>query len=161
MHDAADYVKIRDDWLWSRSQSLATLRQDSEQRQLVYVSWLQRSGRKILIGYHRIRLGTFNVNGKLPSQDLSTWLGGRLPSPRVQQNPKHPTSPATTPEADILVVAFQEVDPSAEALFYSTGPAREDAWTAACLAALGEKAEQYEKVTPYSPPLPWRLCGCS
>ena len=26
----------------------------------------------------RIRLGTFNVNGKLPSQDLSPWVRGRL-----------------------------------------------------------------------------------
>jgi phosphatidylinositol-bisphosphatase len=51
----------------------------------------------------------------------------------------------------MLVVAFQELDLSTEALFYSVGPAREDAWTAAILAALGEKAEQYEKVTLPSP----------
>ncbi|KAI0251882.1 Endonuclease/exonuclease/phosphatase [Lactifluus subvellereus] len=159
--DTADYVKIRDDWLWSRSQSLATVRQDSEEKQLM------------------IRLGTFNVNGKLPSQDLSTWLVGGLPSPSAhnnerkrsippfgelsppspsgksapssgketeQQTPKQPTPSTTTLEADMLVVAFQELDLSTEALFYSVGPAREDAWTAAILAALGEKAEQYEKL---------------
>jgi inositol polyphosphate 5-phosphatase INPP5B/F len=144
--DAADYVKIRDDWLWSQSQSLATLRQDPEQKQLMCVHSF-RDRRERLMGYHRIRLGTFNVGGKLPSQDLSTWLGGNLSSSSVKQNLKSPT---TNPEADILVVALQEVDPSTEALFYSMGPAREDAWTAAILAALGEKAEQYEKVTPSS-----------
>ncbi|KAF9011762.1 Endonuclease/exonuclease/phosphatase [Cyathus striatus] len=34
-----------------------------------------RKGRKRL----RIRVGTFNVNGKLPSQDLSAWIQGILP----------------------------------------------------------------------------------
>lgn len=33
--DTADYIKIRDDWLWR--QSLATVRQDSEEKQLMYV----------------------------------------------------------------------------------------------------------------------------
>jgi inositol polyphosphate 5-phosphatase INPP5B/F len=151
--DAADYVKIRDDWLRSRSQSLAILRQDSEQTQLMYVhSSFTARREKRLRGCRSIRLGTFNVNGNLPSQDLSTWLGGRHLFPNVHQNLKHPTSPATALEADILIVAFQEADQSAEALFYSVGPAREDAWTIAILAALGEKAEQYEKVNPASPP---------
>jgi phosphatidylinositol-bisphosphatase len=49
-------------------------------------------------------------------------------------------------EPDLLVVALQEVDQSTEALFYTTSPAREDAWIAAILAALGEKAQKYEKV---------------
>jgi hypothetical protein len=26
---------------------------------------------------YRLRVGTFNVNGKLPSQDLAGWVGGR------------------------------------------------------------------------------------
>ena len=116
-----------------------------------------------------IRAGTFNVNGKLPFQDLSTWLDGAL-SPHDTQNGKqrHSTpllgEPSlgglsapplegqndkvsqTTSEPDLLVVALQEVDHSTEALFYTTKPAKEDAWIAAILAALGEKAEKYEKV---------------
>jgi len=59
-----------------------------------------------------------------------------------------PKEQASTPEADILVTAFQEADPSTEALFNLTWAEREDAWTAAILAALGERAEQYEKVKP-------------
>ena len=133
-----------------------------------------------LMCYHRIRVGTFNVNGKLPAQDLSTWLGGVPPSSHAHHNEqKHPTPPlslsdkgtgeasslhglrtvahssvfagmeegqASAPEADMLVLAFQEVDLSPEAFFNFTGPAREDAWTVAILAALGDKAELYEKV---------------
>lgn len=46
----------------------------------------------------------------------------------------------------MLVVGFQEVDHSTEAFLNFNKPAREDAWTVAILAALGDKAEQYEKV---------------
>lgn len=53
---------------------------------------------------------------------------------------------ALAPEADMLVVALQEVDLSTEAFFNFIGPAREDAWTVAILAGLGDKAERYEKV---------------
>jgi inositol polyphosphate 5-phosphatase INPP5B/F len=49
-------------------------------------------------------------------------------------------------EADMLVMAFQESDLSPEAFFYLTGTAKEDAWTTAIFAALGERAERYEKV---------------
>jgi phosphatidylinositol-bisphosphatase len=52
----------------------------------------------------------------------------------------------SAPEVDMFVVGFQEVDHSTEAFFNFNGPAREDAWTVAILAALGDKAEQYEKV---------------
>ena len=45
-----------------------------------------------------------------------------------------------------MVVGFQELDLSAEALIYSTGTVREDAWCSAVFAALGEKAVSYEKV---------------
>jgi inositol polyphosphate 5-phosphatase INPP5B/F len=46
----------------------------------------------------------------------------------------------------MLVMAFQETDLSPEAFFYFTGTAREDAWTTAILAALGERVDRYEKV---------------
>lgn len=121
------------------------------------------------MAYCSIRAGTFNVNGKLPYQDLSTWLD-RAPSPHGTQNDKqrHSTPLSGEPtlggisalhlkgqndkvsqtisEPDLLVVALQEADHSTEALFYTTKPAKEDAWITAILAALGEKAEKYEKV---------------
>ena len=119
-----------------------------------------------------IRAGTFNVNGKLPFQDLSTWLGAVLPSSDSQSDRRRHSTPLSgepspggtsvlpfeeqnykvshiMSKPDLLVMAFQEVDQSTEALFYTTSPAREDAWTAAILAALGEKAEKYEKVIPH------------
>lgn len=49
-------------------------------------------------------------------------------------------------EADMLVLGFQEIDHSTEAFFNFPGRAKEDAWTTAILAALGDKAERYEKV---------------
>lgn len=114
VNDTSDYFVIREDWLWSRSLSLATVQNVSEKKQL------------------RIRVGTFNVNGKSPSQDLSTWLGNEPQSSR--------------PEADILITGFQEIDHSTEAFLNFAGPAREEAWTTAILAALGDKAKQYEKL---------------
>ncbi|KAI9513375.1 DNase I-like protein [Russula earlei] len=145
VHDVADYTVICDDWLWSRSLSLAAVRMTSEKKQLT------------------IRVGTFNVNGNLPTQDLSPWLGIELPSTTAQDGEQSipplvtlslllsdndaPEGQVSIPEADILVMAFQEADLSTEALFNFTGVAREDAWTAAILATLGEKAEQYEKLT--------------
>lgn len=124
-------------------------------------------------------MGTFNVNGKSPTQDLSTWLGNELPSSRVNNNEqKSPLSPsekatgeagpfhgyyvvahtsaiagteghegqALTPEEDMLIMGFQEIDHSTEAFFNLAGHAREEAWTVAILAALGDKVERYEKV---------------
>lgn len=148
-NDAMDYTTIRDDWLYSKSRS--TTCKGAEQKQL------------------SIRAGTFNVNGRLPFQDLSTWFGAMQQFSDTQSDKRrHSTPPSGEPsvgrssvspleeqndkasypasEPDLLVIAFQEVDRSTEALFYTTGPAREDAWTAAILAALGEKAEKYEKL---------------
>lgn len=50
------------------------------------------------------------------------------------------------PDPDILAIGFQELDLSTEALIYSTGTAREEAWSLAISAALGEKSVHYEKV---------------
>lgn len=54
---------------------------------------------------------------------------------------------ASALEPDMLVVGLQEADLSTEAFFNFTGSAREDAWTVAILAALGDKTERYEKVS--------------
>ena len=51
-------------------------------------------------------------------------------------------------DADVIVLGFQELDLSTEALLYSTSTAREDAWCEAVFAGLGEKAVLYEKVRP-------------
>jgi len=53
-------------------------------------------------------------------------------------------------DPDIITLGFQELDLSTEALIYSTGTAREDAWCLAVFAALGEKAVYYEKVSQLS-----------
>jgi phosphatidylinositol-bisphosphatase len=46
----------------------------------------------------------------------------------------------------MLVLGFQELDLSTEALLYSMRTVREDAWCVSILAALGEKGVLYEKV---------------
>lgn len=61
-------------------------------------------------------------------------------------------------DPDIITLGFQELDLSTEALIYSTGTAREDAWCLAVFAALGEKAVYYEKVSQLSSEQsPWEL----
>lgn len=149
---------------------------------------------------NRIRVGTFNVNGKMPSQDLAPWIGGRgkransvdggsltsslkrlsfladggfrhlplclqsyiiratapgrptLSDPQSVNTQATATVPSTSStvlaedDPDMLVLGFQELDLSTEALLYSTGTAREDAWCMAVFAGLGEKAILYEKV---------------
>ncbi|KII91616.1 hypothetical protein PLICRDRAFT_514320 [Plicaturopsis crispa FD-325 SS-3] len=132
----------------------------------------------------RVRIGTFNVNGKVPSQDLAPWVqgqfgksaDGRLPplravsplsfreftrtSPAAVETHNSPSlaphPAAVTPEAksyfpddadpDVLVLGFQELDLSTEALLYSSSTTREDAWCTAVFAGLGEKGVLYEKL---------------
>jgi inositol polyphosphate 5-phosphatase INPP5B/F len=138
----------------------------------------------------RMRIGTFNVNGKTPSQDLTSWVRG--PSSLIAQGniipPLKPISPLSLgdlknpidvvyvdPENnktnadqidkekakktnastsfvddddfDMLVLGFQELDLSAEALLISTSTAREEQWTTAVIAGLGERGVLYEKVS--------------
>ncbi|KAJ7850016.1 Endonuclease/exonuclease/phosphatase [Mycena olivaceomarginata] len=52
--DFTDIVRIRDEWIRSRVRETSS------------------KGKQNL----RVRIGTFNVNGNLPSQDLSPWVGG-------------------------------------------------------------------------------------
>jgi phosphatidylinositol-bisphosphatase len=53
---------------------------------------------------------------------------------------------ASGSDPDLLVLGFQELDLSTEALLYATRTLREDAWVSAILAGLGEKGILYEKV---------------
>ncbi|THH21414.1 hypothetical protein EW146_g123 [Bondarzewia mesenterica] len=173
-NDTADFVTIRDDWTHARAREMAC-----------------KTTEKTKLRQWSIRVGTFNVNGKLPSQDLSAWVGGRfvlsgdskkgeweklipplkevsplslgevarepLDTESVDKNNKTTVaSPIdVNPEAspaeemavpDLYVFAFQELDLSTEALLYSSKTVREEAWTTAVIAALGEKGELYEKV---------------
>ena len=47
---------------------------------------------------------------------------------------------------DVLVLGFQELDLSTQALVMSTQTLREDAWTEAVFTALGDRSTQYTKV---------------
>ncbi|KAH9903242.1 DNase I-like protein [Cubamyces lactineus] len=194
--DMADVEAIREDWM----------------RRKVEEDLFARSEKAKL----RIRIGTFNVNGKMPSQDLSAWVRGQMERPgsafipplkeisplsigEVQKDPleqkmealdlssasdvgnaiaadassTHTAAETVTSatvsvdtvsedtvvsdagltdvsegpdDPDMLVLGFQELDLSAEALLYSTKTVREDAWCMAVFAGLGEKAALYEKL---------------
>ncbi|KDQ18332.1 hypothetical protein BOTBODRAFT_63341 [Botryobasidium botryosum FD-172 SS1] len=76
-----------------------------------------------------VRLGTFNVNGNMPSGDISSWV-----------HSKQPAYP------DIFAFGFQELDRSTEALIYGSTTLREDSWYNAVCDALGDESDQYEKL---------------
>ncbi|KAG6809727.1 hypothetical protein H0H92_014968 [Tricholoma furcatifolium] len=139
--DMADFRLIRDDWV------LAQARQMSNNAQHTL----------------RVRLGTFNVNGQLPSQDLSSWITSSPSTSGLTDSTKGPGAASSRSSisssitkgdvnnladlhSDLLVLGFQELDLSTEALVYSTGTAREDAWCQAIFAALGDKRDEYEKL---------------
>ncbi|KIJ64696.1 hypothetical protein HYDPIDRAFT_39912 [Hydnomerulius pinastri MD-312] len=143
--------------------------------------WIEKSAAaKASAGYikHlRIRIGSFNVNGKAPSQDLSPWLRNSAKESQAKAgwiSPLKPLSPFDFPsdpleedsdstglpisspaeasdagefdDADMLVLGFQELDLSTEALLYTATTLKEDAWLTAIFAALGEKGVLYEKL---------------
>lgn len=53
---------------------------------------------------------------------------------------------ATVSDPDLLVLGFQELDLSTEALLYASSTVKEDAWVEAILAGLGERGILYEKL---------------
>jgi phosphatidylinositol-bisphosphatase len=59
---------------------------------------------------------------------------------------KDPVDSDTNSGPDLLVLGFQELDLSTEALIYATSTIKEEAWCTAAFAALGAQAELYEKV---------------
>ncbi|KDR77003.1 hypothetical protein GALMADRAFT_246188 [Galerina marginata CBS 339.88] len=168
--DHEDAQMIRDDWVRLNARNMS------------------RKGRRKLT----LRVGTFNVNGKMPSQDLSAWIQGNatpvqqhqvevdapsLPpvknvspfsirdlvknpfdliprklstedEPKKEEKEEVPlrVDPSDPDDPDMLVLGFQELDLSTEALIYSTSTVREDAWSLSIFAALGEKAVKYEKL---------------
>lgn len=80
----------------------------------------------------RISVGTFNVNGHLPPDDIPTIIGLKKWM-RAEQDP------------ELIVLGFQEVDTSSGAYLYRS-PAREDAWIRAVTRALGRRADKYRKI---------------
>ncbi|KAJ7880385.1 hypothetical protein B0H14DRAFT_3768414 [Mycena olivaceomarginata] len=183
--DFTDIVRIRDEWIRSRVRETSSKGKQNLSQQ------------HDLILQQRVRIGTFNVNGNLPSQDLSPWVGGNgngnttdpfIPPPfslgEVAKNPfdtpgklsatnesPAPISDESEPKVeaapapsrvvlgekdsvetdadhglDMLVLGFQELDLSTEALIYSTSTLKEEAWCTAAFAALGARAELYEKL---------------
>ncbi|KAG1776529.1 DNase I-like protein [Suillus placidus] len=156
--DAADISIVRENWIYNKAVEEASI----------------GSSARLLI-----RTGTFNVNGKMPSQDLSPWL---RPTKRDSEksgwiSPLKSISPldilsnpideqvtsslgassatlahassnnnANISDPDLLVLGFQELDLSTEALLYATSTVKEDAWVEAILAGLGERGILYEKL---------------
>ncbi|KAJ4491922.1 hypothetical protein C8J55DRAFT_449055 [Lentinula edodes] len=89
------------------------------------------------------------ATSSISSSDPSETFVSTIPeSPEVPTIPisKNSDPTGSEPDFDILVLGFEELDLSTEALLYSTSTAREDAWTVAVFAGLGEKAELYEKL---------------
>ncbi|KAL4071719.1 DNase I-like protein [Scleroderma citrinum] len=150
-NDLADISLVRDEWIHKSATAMAV---------------------KGKMERLRLRVGSFNVNGKIPSQDLSPWI--RAASGQTSWiSPLKPLSPldlypSLLPEADeeldisasslknlvdmrdidpdIFVLGFQEIDLSTEALLYATSSAKEEMWLTAIIAALGEKGVLYEKL---------------
>ncbi|KAJ6625186.1 DNase I-like protein [Mycena sp. CBHHK59/15] len=145
--DFGDILLIRDDWIRTRARE--TCAQGTHQLS--------------------VRIGTFNVNGNLPSQDLSSWIRngtsafipllqdisplsiGEVARDRFESSAPSLTSTVemeknTETDPDLLVLGFQELDLSTEALLYTTSTFKEDAWCTAAFAALGERAVLYEKL---------------
>ncbi|KIK38519.1 hypothetical protein CY34DRAFT_809249 [Suillus luteus UH-Slu-Lm8-n1] len=156
--DAVDISIVRENWIYNKAIEEAST----------------GSSARLLI-----RTGTFNVNGKMPSQDLSPWL---RPTKRDSESsgwisPLKAISPldilsnpidqqvtnslgassatlahanlnnnATVSDPDLLVLGFQELDLSTEALLYASSTVKEDAWVEAILAGLGERGILYEKL---------------
>ena len=80
----------------------------------------------------RICVGTFNVNGVTPPDDIPTIIGLKKWI-RAELDP------------DLIVLGFQEVDTSSGAYLYYS-PAKEEAWTRAITQALGRRADKYRKL---------------
>jgi len=85
----------------------------------------------------RIRVGTFNVNGRAPTSSVASWVRRQVSLEATDKD---------TGEPDILIFGFQEVDLSTGALLYSTSTALEEAWTQTISTSLGQHAHSYVKV---------------
>lgn len=85
----------------------------------------------------RIRVGTFNVNGRAPTSSVASWVRRSVPLEATDKD---------TGEPDMLILGFEEVDLSTGALLYSNSTVLEEAWTQTIVTSLGEHAHSYVKV---------------
>ena len=90
----------------------------------------------------RLRVGTFNVNGKPPGSSIRSWVCANLEK---------------SEDPDVLVFGFQELDLSTGALLYTTSTALEDTWTTAIFEGFGTKAGSYAKVSVQLSASTWSL----
>lgn len=72
--EAADFEVIRDDWVRNKMASTIT----NDRRSVRYVPDVHQWPGIVGLTEWSVRIGTFNVNGKLPSQDLSGWIKGPI-----------------------------------------------------------------------------------
>ena len=92
---------------------------------------------------------TWTETGSLSAaSDATTYvnISGDAQSAEAAVSDAPPDVPEDAGDPDMLVLGFQELDLSTEALLYSTKTVREEAWCMAVFAGLGEKAVLYEKV---------------
>jgi phosphatidylinositol-bisphosphatase len=71
-------------------------------------------------------VGTWNVNGKLSTENLAPWLVQKISKP----NDIKPCEKSSNTDPDLYVIGFQELDLSAEAFLLNDSP-REEFWAAA------------------------------
>lgn len=101
---------------WSSSQTETIIQAIIQAREKEYIEFKN----------YRIFVGTWNVNGKDPTQDLSSWLAVDTVAP------------------DVYAIGFQELDLSKEAYLFSDS-AKEDEWLASVTRSL-HKGASYVKV---------------
>jgi hypothetical protein len=87
MDEAANIRVVRDDWVrnsaWNTCMDGSALcKQNIRYRRFLSISILMYSEVPT-----RIHMGTFNVNGKSPSQDLSPWIASQLESQLSKETP--------------------------------------------------------------------------
>lgn len=71
-NDFADLGIIREEWIRSRTRDIV---QQGRRRIKYTISRLDNIG---VLTSQSLRIGTFNVNGKFPSQDLASWIRGTM-----------------------------------------------------------------------------------
>lgn len=72
--DRNDAILIQRDWVQMKARQAAHQGESSLKLVLEFVDPLVNS---LWWAAHRFRFGTFNVNGHIPSQDLSSWIQGK------------------------------------------------------------------------------------
>jgi len=91
--DHADLQLIRDDWVRVNARNMSRKGRRTLTYDIFPCVHLGLFDNRIL----RLRLGTFNVNGKMPSQDLSAWMQGSSNPKRSSMTTLLPTPKTVSP----------------------------------------------------------------